>query len=288
MPITFQNVCHTYMPNTNIEKLALKDISFDILSGDSVAIMGQTGSGKSTLVQHCNGLLKPSCGVVTVEGVDSSSKNFAKVRKHIGFVMQYPEHQLFGETVYKDIAFVLRKHNLSINAIEKRVHEVAELVGLDKNILNIPPFELSGGQKRKVAIAGVLASKPHYLILDEPTVGLDSEAHNVILNLIQTLNQDCNMTIILVSHNIEDIIKVAKRIFVLHQGCLEIDIKICDIFDHEKRLNEIGLLFPPITYLMKYIKKSLIPQIDHRVLTVNHAKEQLIKFLLRGLYHAKK
>lgn len=282
MIIKLENINYVYNPNTPFEKKALDNISLSINEGDFIGLIGHTGSGKSTLVQHLNGLMKPTSGKVIVDGVDINSKeaNLKEVRQKVGLVFQYPEHQLFEETVYKDIAFGPKNLGLEGDEVHRRVKKAMELVELDFGTLkDRSPFELSGGQKRRVAIAGVLAMKPKVLILDEPTAGLDPRGRDEILGRLETLYQE-GITIILVSHSMEDIARLVNRIVVMHRGKIAMEDKTREIFKEAEKLAELGLGIPQITSFMREYK-SKGNQVEDTVLTVEEAKYELINYLRR-------
>lgn len=278
-----ENLSFIYNPNTPFEKKALDNINLEIKEGEFIGLIGHTGSGKSTLVQHLNGLLKPTSGKIAIDGVDITDKNanLKEVRQKVGLVFQYPEHQLFEETIYKDIAFGPRNLGLKEDEIEQRVKEAMELVGLDfEELKGRSPFELSGGQKRRVAIAGVLAMKPKILILDEPTAGLDPRGRDEILGEIQRLYEKEKITIILVSHSMEDIARLVNRILVMHRGKIVIDGKTREVFQRAKELEKLGLGVPQITKFMMMLKEK-DKEIMDTVLTVEEAKEEILKYLRR-------
>ncbi|MCF6465293.1 energy-coupling factor transporter ATPase [Clostridium sp. Cult2] len=282
MIIKLENLNYVYNPNTPFEKKALDNISLSIDEGDFIGLIGHTGSGKSTLVQHLNGLMKPTSGKVIVDGVDTSSKdaNLKEVRQKVGLVFQYPEHQLFEETVYKDIAFGPKNLGLEGDEIKRRVKRAMELVDLDfVTLKDRSPFELSGGQKRRVAIAGVLAMKPKVLILDEPTAGLDPRGRDEILGRLQTLYEE-GITIILVSHSMEDIAKLVNRIVVMHRGKVAMEDETRKIFKQAEKLAGLGLGIPQITSFMKQYKAKG-NQVEDTILTVEEAKDELINYLRR-------
>jgi len=266
------------MRGTPYEKLALDNITLKINKGEFVALIGHTGSGKSTLVQHFNGLLKPVSGSVIINGIDISGKNLKELRRQVGLVFQYPEHQLFEETVYKDVAFGLIKAGVEEPKIKEKVIEAIRLVGLKEDILQKSPFELSGGQKRRVAIAGVIATEPEILVLDEPAAGLDPEGKDEILGLIERFHKEKGLTVILVSHNMEDVAKLVGRIIVMNKGKIEMDGLPSEVFRNTEKLEEIGLSAPQITYLMKRLKK-VYPYINDNIFTVEDAKKELLKYL---------
>lgn len=282
MSIEIEKLTYTYMPGTPFEKTALSDISLKIDDGEFVGIIGHTGSGKSTLIQHFNGLLKPTSGRVVINGIDTSGKKLKELRQHVGIVFQYPEHQLFEETVYKDIAFGPRKQNKTDDEVRSIVLQVIENVGLNEDILEKSPFELSGGQKRRVAIAGVLAMRPEILILDEPTAGLDPRGRDEILGYLTHIHQSMGITVILVSHSMEDIARLVKRVIVMNSGEIELDGTVSEVFADIRRLEEIGLSAPQIAYLMKELKAAR-PELDDSVYTVASARDELLKHMKAGV-----
>jgi len=215
---------------------------------------------------------------VTINGIDTSGKGLQELRRHVGIVFQYPEHQLFEETVYKDIAFGLRKRNLPEDELSDTIYSVAEAVGLSREILEKSPFELSGGQKRRAAIAGVLAMKPSILILDEPAAGLDPKGRDEVFGFITHIHETMGMTVILVSHSMEDIARLVDRVIVMNDGRIEMDGKISDVFADIDRLEAIGLSAPQVAYLMRSLK-AVFPKIDDRVYTVQAARDELLKHL---------
>ena len=281
MIINIENLNYIYNPNTPFEKKALDDISLNVGQGDFIGLIGHTGSGKSTLVQHLNGLIKPTTGKIIVDGIDITSKdaNLKEIRQKVGLVFQYPEHQLFEETIYKDIAFGPKNLGLEETKIQGRVKKAMELVGLSfEDLKDRSPFELSGGQKRRVAIAGVLAMKPKVLVLDEPTAGLDPRGRDEVLGRIQNLYEEEGMTIILVSHSMEDIARLVNRIVVMHKGKIVGDGYTRDIFKQAEELEKIGLGIPQITSFMRKYKLEG-NSIRDDILTVEEAKEELINYL---------
>lgn len=283
MSIEIENLSYIYMPETPFEKVALKEINLKIEDGEFTGIIGHTGSGKSTLIQHFNGLLKPTSGRVLINGLDTSKKNLKELRQHVGIVFQYPEHQLFEETVYKDIAFGLYKQKVSEDKVRQEVLQVIEAVGLNIDILEKSPFELSGGQKRRVAIAGVLAMKPEILILDEPTAGLDPKGRDEIFSFISKIHDSMGITIILVSHSMEDIARLVNRVIVMNKGQIELDGSVAEVFADFQRLEGMGLSAPQIAYLMKNLK-GIIPELDDRKYTVAAARDELLKHLKAGVH----
>lgn len=281
MSICVENLNYIYMKGTPFEKAALVDVNLTIESGEFVGIIGHTGSGKSTLVQHFNGLLKASSGSIKVNGMDVSVSNLKELRRHVGMVFQYPEHQLFEETVYKDVAFGLKKQGISEDEISIRVREALETVGLDDSISEKSPFELSGGQKRRVAIAGVIVMNPEILVLDEPAAGLDPRGRDEILDFIDNLHKAKGITIILVSHSMEDVSRLTDRVIVMNRGRVEMDGNTSTIFRSADRLEEIGLAAPQVTYLMKRLKQHF-PDINDDIFTIEQAKAELKRYLKKG------
>lgn len=283
MMMKIKNLNYIYNPNTPFEKKALDNINLEINEGEFIGLIGHTGSGKSTLVQHLNGLMKPTSGDIIIDGANITKKdgNLKEVRQKVGLVFQYPEHQLFEETIYKDIAFGPRNLGLSEEEVHNRVKESMESVGLDfEELKDRSPFELSGGQKRRVAIAGVIAMKPKILVLDEPTAGLDPRGRDEILGEIQKLYKKEGITIILVSHSMEDVAKLVDRILVMHRGKVEMDGKTREVFRRANELENLGLGVPQITKFMKIFKKKG-NDVKDDVLTVDEAKEEILMFLRR-------
>ncbi|HOQ08139.1 MAG TPA: energy-coupling factor transporter ATPase [Clostridiales bacterium] len=280
MSIITESLSYTYMPGTPFERVALKNINLKIEDGEFVGIIGHTGSGKSTLIQHFNGLLKPTEGRVLINGMDTTGKDLKELRRHVGIVFQYPEHQLFEETVYKDIAFGLRRQNMTEDEIRDEVVKAVKAVGLNEDVLEKSPFELSGGQKRRVAVAGVLVMKPSILILDEPTAGLDPRGRDEIFGFITDIHETMGITVILVSHSMEDIARLVDRVIVMNGGAIEMDGRIEDVFSDIDRLERIGLSAPQVAYLMKRLK-AVFPDINDRVYTVSAARDELLKHLKR-------
>ena len=281
MIIEIKNLSYVYNPGTPFEKRALDDVSLSIKEGEFIGLIGHTGSGKSTLVQHLNGLMKPTSGEIIIDGESLSDKStkLKNIRQKVGLVFQYPEHQLFEETIYKDIAFGPKNLGLPQEEVDERVKHAMELVGLDfEELKDRSPFELSGGQKRRVAIAGVIAMKPKVLVLDEPTAGLDPKGRDDILDEIRKLYEKENITIILVSHSMEDIARLVNRIFVMHKGKLSMDGSPREIFGRSDELEGMGLGIPQITKFMKKFKESGHAVKDD-VLTIEEAKAEILKYL---------
>jgi energy-coupling factor transport system ATP-binding protein len=278
MPIAIENLSYIYMQGTPFEKAALKNVSLKIDDGEFVGIIGHTGSGKSTLIQHFNGLLKPTSGRVLINGIDTVGKNLKELRRQVGIVFQYPEHQLFDETVYKDIAFGLYKQKIPEEQVRRDIMQVIEAVGLKEDILEKSPFELSGGQKRRVAIAGVLVMKPGILILDEPTAGLDPKGRDELFGFIRKIHDTMGITVLLVSHSMEDIARLVNRVIVMNKGEIEVEGSVAEVFEDIRRLEGIGLSAPQVAYLMKGLK-DLFPEIDDRAYTVAAARDELLRHL---------
>ena len=280
MPISLEHVSFTYMKGTPFEKTALHDVNLQIEKGEFVAVIGHTGSGKSTLVQHLSGLLHPQKGSVCVDGVNLNAKNTAakKARNSVGMVFQYPEHQLFETEIFKDVCFGPKNLGLSQKEVEIRAFESLRLVGIDDNMFYQSPFDLSGGQKRRVAIAGVLAMKPDVLILDEPTAGLDPKGRDDILNCLKYLREETGMTIILVSHSMDDVANYVSRIMVMNDGVLTYDDTPRNVFRHYKELEAIGLAAPQVTYLMNDLKQAGF-DVNTDAITIDEAKESILSAL---------
>ena len=281
MSIKIENLTHVFMPNGPYEKVALDNVSLDINDGDFLAIIGHTGSGKSTLIQHINGLIQATSGKIIVDGVDITKKdvNLLDIRKQVGLVFQYSEYQLFEETIEKDIAFGPKNLKLTEEEVNKRVKKSMEMVGLDyETYKDKSPFDLSGGQKRRVAIAGVIAMEPKILILDEPTAGLDPKGRDDILGQIKKLHDEYNMPIVWVSHSLEDVAKIANRVIVMNSGKIVLDGKINEVFKEVDKLEEIGLGVPQVTYLMRRLKEKGF-NVSDEVYTVEQAKNELLKVL---------
>lgn len=278
MAIVIKNLKHTYMVGSPYENNALIDINLNINDGESVGIIGHTGSGKSTLVQHLNGIIIPVCGSININGIEVNKKNIKEIRRQVGLVFQYPEHQLFEETVSKDIGYGLFKQGYEGKLVEEKILETIDTIGLDKSLLGKSPFHLSGGEKRKVAIAGVLAMKPKVLILDEPAAGLDPKGRDEIYDAVVKFKKENNATIILVSHSMEDLARYVDRIIVLNKGRIEMDGTVAEVFKNENMLKNIGLSVPQITYFMRLLKEKL-PELNSDVFTVKEAKEAILGYL---------
>lgn len=256
MSIALEHVNYIYSPGTAYEKRALNDISLEIGQGQFVGIIGHTGSGKSTLIQHLNGLMKATSGDILYDGqsIYAEGYDMRKLRSQVGLVFQYPEHQLFEVDVISDVCFGPKNQGLSEEESEKNAREALELVGFPEKYYKQSPFELSGGQKRRVAIAGVLAMKPKVLILDEPTAGLDPKGRDEILDQIAKLHKETWMTVVLVSHSMEDVARYVDRIIVMNKGEKMLDSTPKEVFRHYKELEEVGLAAPQVTYVMHDLK----------------------------------
>jgi energy-coupling factor transport system ATP-binding protein len=281
MSIEVRNISHIYSEGLPHESVALFDISFDIADGEFVGIIGHTGSGKSTLLQHLNGLLKPKSGQIVVGGVDitAGKVSMIDVRRRTGLVFQYPEYQLFEETVAKDVAFGPTNLGLSPDEIDKRVEEALVLVGLDYHeFKDKSPFDLSGGEKRKVAIAGVIAMKPEVLILDEPTAGLDPKAHRDILNMIENIHDHEKNITILVTHKMDDVARLADKVMVMENGRLVMNGTPSEIFTRKEELQSMGLSIPEATELIGDLRDCGMDLADN-VLTLEQAEDALVHYL---------
>lgn len=285
MSICVENVSCVYSKGSPFEKVALENINLTIEKGEFIGIIGHTGSGKSTLIQHLNGLIHPTSGKVTIDGVDLAAKTKSAVAKRhsVGMVFQYPEHQLFEETVAKDIAFGPKNLGCSEEETEKRVKSAMKFAGLDYDTFGgRSPFRLSGGQQRRVAIAGVIAMHPDFLILDEPSAGLDPIGRREIFSRIQSWYQKGVFSVILVSHNMDDIARLATRLLVMHKGHLVMDGKPMDIFLHHRReLQECGVDAPPLTQTLLYLKEKGIPVLEDAK-TVEEAVDRMSQMLGGG------
>lgn len=278
MGIKVENLTYIYGQGTAFEQYALKDINFEIPDGEFVGLIGHTGSGKSTLIQHLNGLIRQTSGTIFYNGEDIYGEGYSlkALRSKVGLVFQYPEHQLFEVDVFSDVCYGPRNQGLSQEEIKERAKDALIQVGLDEKFWSQSPFELSGGQKRRVAIAGVLAMCPEVLILDEPTAGLDPKGRDEILDQIKMLHEERKMTIILVSHSMEDIARYADRIMVMNHGEKAYDGTPKEVFEHYKELEAIGLAAPRVTYIMHELKERGVP-IDDDITTVEEAKQAILK-----------
>ena len=280
-----KNLNHLYSAGTPFEHKALEDVSFSVNRGEFIGIIGHTGSGKSTLMQHLNGLLKPTSGEILLDGksiwADKASTRQARFR--VGLVFQYPEYQLFEETVYKDIAFGPKNMKLPAEEVDRRVREAAGFVGLTEEQLQVPPFDLSGGQKRRVAIAGVIAMEPEVLILDEPTAGLDPVGREEILANIEAYRKAKNATIMMVSHSMEDVARLTDRLLVMNHARLAFDGTPAEVFAHAEELVEMGLSIPQVTQVFLHLRKMGVNV--ENVYTIDQAIAEL-KRIRGGGVHA--
>lgn len=280
-----QNLTYKYSVGTPFEKIAIEDISISVEKGDFIGIIGHTGSGKSTLVQHLNGLLKPTSGTILLDGKDiHSDKNFTRqARFKVGLCFQYPEYQLFENTVYEDIAFGPKNMKLSKEEIKERVLRAAEFVGVRNDMLQKSPFDLSGGEKRRVAIAGVMAMQPEILILDEPSAGLDPKGRKVISEMIEQYRKNTGSTVIVVSHSMEDVAESADKVLVMNKGKVEYFASVDEVFSNAEHLVEIGLNVPEITKVFLALKKQGY-DVRTDIYSVNEAKAELLRlFKERGV-----
>ena len=280
MSIRAENLNYIYGKGTAFEQYALKDINFEIQDGEFVGIIGHTGSGKSTLIQHLNGLIKATSGKIYFNGEDIYAPGYdlKKLRQKVGLVFQYPEHQLFEVDVPSDVCFGPKNQGLSVDEAKERAKEALHLVGLDESYYEKSPFELSGGQKRRVAIAGVLAMKPQVLVLDEPTAGLDPKGRDEILDRVAGLREDTKMTVVLVSHSMEDVAKYVSRLMVMNAGQKVFDGTPKEVFKHYKELEKIGLSAPQITYIVQRLKSEGVP-IDDEITTVPEAARAIANLI---------
>ena len=283
MSLKLEHVTYTYNPGTAYETHALKDVSLEIPQGQFVGVIGHTGSGKSTLIQHFNGLMRPTSGTVFYDEEDIWQEGYSlrRLRSHVGLVFQYPEHQLFEADVLSDVCFGPKNQGLSQEEALERARTALMQVGLKEKYYASSPFELSGGQKRRVAIAGVLAMEPDVLILDEPTAGLDPKGRDEILDQIAYLHQERKISVVLVSHSMEDIARYVERIIVMNQGEKLFDGVPKEVFSHYKELEAIGLAPPQITYIMHALKEKGL-EADISAITVEEARNSILKALGRG------
>ncbi len=280
MPIILDHVSHVYGDDTTLAVKALDDISLVIPDGQFIGLIGHTGSGKSTLVQHLNGLLRATSGNIYFNGQDIDDEDFNKkeLRSKVGLVFQYPEHQLFEVDVFSDVCFGPKNLGLSKKETELRAYDALKKVGLPDECFYQSPFDLSGGQKRRVAIAGVLAMKPEVLILDEPTAGLDPKGREEILGQICKLKEESNITVILVSHSMEDVAEYVDRILVMNHGRIMYDDVPKEVFKHYKELEEVGLAAPQVTYIMHNLKEAGL-SVDENATTIKEAAEEVFRAL---------
>ncbi len=283
MSIILDHVRYVYNEGSAMESRALEDVSFKIDDGEFIGLIGHTGSGKSTLVQLLNGLLRPTSGNVYFNGADINDDGYdrKKLRSKVGLVFQYPEHQLFEEDVFKDVCFGPRNMGLDKKETELRAYAALKQVGLEDEYFYQSPFDLSGGQKRRAAIAGVLAMKPEVLILDEPTAGLDPKGRNEILGLISKLRKDTGITVILVSHSMEDVAEYVSRILVMNRGQLVYNDEPRAVFSHYRELEKIGLAAPQVTYIMQGLSRNGYA-VRTDCLTIDEASEEILRVLREG------
>ncbi|MCI5516276.1 energy-coupling factor transporter ATPase [Roseburia sp. MUC/MUC-530-WT-4D] len=280
MPIILDKINYCYSQGTAYQIQALKDINLKIDDGQFIGIIGHTGSGKSTLIQHLNGLIRATSGTIYFNGEDiyADDYNMKDLRSQVGLVFQYPEHQLFETTIFEDVCFGPKNQGLDKKTVELRAFEALHNVGFPDELYDQSPFDLSGGQKRRVAIAGVLAMKPQVLILDEPTAGLDPAGRDEILNLIAKMHKELGITVILVSHSMEDVAKYVERIIVMNSGEVMYDGTPKDVFHHYKELEAVGLAAPQVTYLMHELKEKGL-DVDLDATTVEEARNSILAAL---------
>ena len=278
MAIIIHELQHIYNAGVAGEKMALHDVNLKIQDGEFIGLIGHTGSGKSTLIQHLNGLLKPTAGTVFYNGEDIFDKDYSmkKLRSKVGLVFQYPEYQLFESSVIEDVRFGPKNIGLEPLKVDMNAFEALKQVGIGEELLDVSPLELSGGQKRRVAIAGVLAMEPEVLILDEPTAGLDPEGRDEILDLIASLQRERGITVILVSHSMEDVARYVGRLIVMNQGTVQYDGMLSEVFSHYKELEQIGLMAPQVTYVMEGLAKRGV-SLSHNAITVQEAVDSILQ-----------
>ncbi len=286
MSLKLENVNYVYSEGTAYQIQALKNINLEIKDGQFIGVIGHTGSGKSTLIQHLNGLIKASSGAIYFNGknIYDEGYNFRELRSHVGLVFQYPEHQLFEATILDDVCFGPKNQGLSKEETVSRAKEALESVGIPEKLYDQSPFDLSGGQKRRVAIAGVLAMRPEVLILDEPTAGLDPAGRDEILDLIARMHRERKITVILVSHSMEDVAKYVERIIVMNHGQVMFDGTPREVFHHYKELEQVGLAAPQVTYLMHELKEKGL-DVNTEATTVAEARESLLEVLIGRVPH---
>lgn len=280
MSIILDKVNYSYSEGTAYQTQALKDINLEIKDGQFVGIIGHTGSGKSTLMQLLNGLLKATSGNIYVDGRDIYEEDYdmRKLRSKVGLVFQYPDHQLFETTNFEDVCFGPKNQGLDRKTVELRAYEALQSVGFPEELYYQPPFDLSGGQKRRVAIAGVLAMKPDVLILDEPTAGLDPAGRDEILGLVSQMHRELGLTILLVSHSMEDVAQYVERLIVMNQGSVMFDGTPREVFPYYKELEEVGLAAPQVTYLMHELREKGVP-VKTDATTVQEATAEILRVL---------
>lgn len=276
--IRTEHLSHVYSEGTPFVKMAIQDVNLSIEEGEMVGVIGHTGSGKSTLIQHLNGLLKPTSGKIYIDGEDmwADKAKLREIRFKVGLVFQYPEYQLFEETVYRDIAFGPKNMGLSEEEVDKQVRQAAAFVNVTEEMMNKSPFELSGGQKRRVAIAGVLAMNPKVLILDEPTAGLDPKGRDRILGQIQEYQQDQKNTVLIVSHSMEDVAKFAKKVLVMNQSKVFMYDDTEKVFEHASEIEQMGLAVPQVTKIFMRLADMGYP-VDPHTYTIQAAKQQVLR-----------
>ena len=277
MAIVVNHLSHVYSKGTAYEKKALQDVTIKIGDGEFIGLIGHSGSGKSTLIQHLNGLLKPTEGGVYFNGADIFEKGFSlkKLRGKVGLVFQYPEHQLFENTVLEDVKFGPRNIGMDPLEVDLKSFEALKQLGIGEELLDVSPLALSGGQKRRVAIAGVLAMEPEVLILDEPTAGLDPRGRDEILELLATLHRERGITVILVSHSMEDVAQYVERLIVMNQGRAVYDGTPEEVFSHYKELEKMGLRAPQVTYVMEGLAKRNVP-LPYNAITIEQAADSIM------------
>lgn len=275
--IKTEHLTHTYSEGTPFVKMAIQDVNISIEEGEMVGVIGHTGSGKSTLIQHFNGLLKPTSGKIYIDGEDmwADTTRLRDIRFKVGLVFQYPEYQLFEETVYKDISFGPKNMGLSEEEVDRRVRQAASFVNVTEEMMHKSPFELSGGQKRRVAIAGILAMQPKVLILDEPTAGLDPKGRDRILGQIQEYQQDQKNTVLIVSHSMEDVAKFARKVLVMNQSKVFLYDDTEAVFAHAQEIEQMGLAVPQVTRVFTRLAEMGYP-VDPHTYTIQAAKQQVL------------
>lgn len=278
MAIIIHELEHRYEDGSAGEKVALHDVNIKIEHGEMIGLIGHTGSGKSTLIQHLNGLLKPTSGAVFYDGKDINDSDFSKkkLRSKVGLVFQYPEYQLFESTVIDDVKFGPKNIGMDSLKIDMNSFQALKQVGIGEDLLDVSPLELSGGQKRRVAIAGVLAMEPEVLILDEPTAGLDPSGRDEILDLVAKLHKERNLTVILVSHSMEDVARYVERLIVMNHGTVAFDATPGEVFSHYKELEKIGLMAPQVTYVMEGLARRGVT-LPHNAITVQEAVDSILQ-----------
>lgn len=281
MPIRIRGLSHVYMRGTPFETTALRDINLDIDPGSCVGISGRSGSGKSTLVQHLNGMLKPASGSITVDGIEVAPRNHGELRRRIGMVFQHPERQLFEESVHREIAAGLSRSGLSRSGVDSRVREALHLVGLGEELLDRSPFALSGGQKRRVAIAGALAMRPDILVLDEPAAGLDPRGRREMLDAIAGVQRELGFTLLLVSSSLDEMVRLADRLVILKGGVVAVEGTTREVLGNSDALESAGMTVPPVTGFMMKLRRFL-PELPDCVLTVEEARDEVMRVLAHG------